>query len=205
MSDPLIRVSSRAISMPDTNVDTDIIFPARFLLKIDREGMAECLFRDRRVDPKGCGIPGHPFNRPELRDARVLVAGAGFGCGSSREQAVWALVDWGIRVVIAPDFGDIFAGNAAKNGLLCIKLAPEICASLDASANAGRIFEVDIPARSLSVDGEKIASLELGETAARAFIEGWDEIDVILNQEMDEIRRFESAHRTRQPWLFATG
>ena len=127
MSAPLIRVESQAISLPETNIDTDIIFPARFLLKIDRDGMDECLFRDRRYAPDGTMQAEHPFNDPALRDAKVLIAGSGFGCGSSREQAVWALVDWGIRVVIAPDFGDIFAGNAVNNGLLPVA-TPEAAA-----------------------------------------------------------------------------
>ncbi|MBN8188194.1 3-isopropylmalate dehydratase small subunit [Salipiger thiooxidans] len=202
MSAPLIRLETRAISLPETNTDTDIIFPARFLLKIDRDGMDECLFRDRRVGPAGEAL-GHPFDDPALRDAQVLVAGPGFGCGSSREQAVWALVDWCIRVVIAPDFGDIFAGNAAKNGLLCVRLPADTCRTLAARAEAGARFGVDLPARVLTVDGARVAGLDLSDAAVQAFGEGWDEIDVILNREIDEIRRFEDDHRARQPWLFA--
>lgn len=202
MSAPLIRLSSPAIFLPDPNVDTDIIFPARFLLKIDREGMDECLFHDRRVTPEGVTRAEHPFNRPELRGAQVLIAGPGFGGGSSREQAVWALVDWGIRLVIAPDFGDIFAGNAAKNGLLVLRLPQETCEALGAQAEAGALFELDVPGRRFSVAGEEVCRIDLDDAAARAFMEGWDEIDVILNQEMDHVRDFEQEHRARQPWLF---
>ncbi|MFT6775460.1 MAG: 3-isopropylmalate/(R)-2-methylmalate dehydratase small subunit [Paracoccaceae bacterium] len=205
MSAPLIRLSSRAISLPDPSVDTDIIFPARYLKLIDRDGMDDCLFRDRRIAPDGAIDPDHPFNRAELRGAHMLVAGPAFGCGSSREQAVWALVDWGIRVVIAPDFGDIFAGNAAKNGLLTIRLAPALCDALHHAAKAGAMFEVDLPERRLSVDGERIAPLELSDTAREALMQGWDEIDLILNREMDHVRGFETAHRAAQPWLFTDG
>lgn len=203
MSAPLTRLQSRAIHLPETNIDTDVIFPARFLLKIDREGMDDCLFRDRRTAMDGTAL-GHPFDDPALQDVQVLIAGAGFGCGSSREQAVWALVDWGVRLVIAPDFGDIFAGNAIKNGLLCLQLPKAHCADLGARAEAGAVFALDLSARSLRIGTEQVATLDLGDAAVQAFAEGWDEIDVILNREMPEIRRFEDHHRTRQPWLFET-
>lgn len=205
MSAPLIRLSSPAIFLPDPNVDTDIIFPARFLLKIDREGMEECLFHDRRIDANGVERPEHPFNRSELRHAQVLIAGPGFGGGSSREHAVWALVDWGIRLVIAPDFGDIFAGNAAKNGLLVLRLPQETCEALGVKAEAGALFELDLPERRLSVAGEEVCRIDLDDAVARALMEGWDEIDVILNDDMGRIRAFERGHRDRQPWLFLNG
>ncbi|MBS9721195.1 3-isopropylmalate dehydratase small subunit [Tianweitania sp. BSSL-BM11] len=202
MSEPLIHVTSQAISLPDPNVDTDIIFPARFLLKIDRDGMAECLFHDRRFDAAGVEQPAFPFNRDDRQAAKFLVAGPGFGCGSSREQAVWALTDWGIRVVIAPDFGDIFSGNAAKNGLLLIRMEASRVAELAVKAERGAMFSVDIPGRSFTVDHEEICRLDLGEETAEAFIEGWEEIDVILNREREHVAAFEAEHRARQPWLF---
>jgi 3-isopropylmalate/(R)-2-methylmalate dehydratase small subunit len=203
MSEPLVHVASQAISLPDPNVDTDIIFPARFLLKIDRDGMADCLFHDRRLDADGVEQKDFPFNRADRQAAKFLVAGPGFGCGSSREQAVWALTDWGIRVVIAPDFGDIFSGNAAKNGLLLIRLDMGRVAELAARAERGAIFSVDIPRRSFTVDNEEICRLDLNDEMAEAFIEGWEEIDVILNREREHVAAFEAVHRSRQPWLFA--
>ncbi|MCD2182835.1 3-isopropylmalate dehydratase small subunit [Rhizobium sp. GN54] len=203
MSEPLVRIASQAISLPDPNVDTDIIFPARFLLKIDRDGMADCLFHDRRFDADGVLQEAFPFNRPDRQTAQFLVAGPGFGCGSSREQAVWALTDWGIRVVIAPDFGDIFSGNAAKNGLLLIRMDAGRTAALAAKAERGAIFSVDVPARRFTVDNEEVCRLDLSDAMAEAFIEGWEEIDVILNREREHIASFEAGHRSRQPWLFA--
>ncbi|MCJ8141029.1 3-isopropylmalate dehydratase small subunit [Falsirhodobacter halotolerans] len=203
MSTPLITLTSRAICLMDPNIDTDIIFPARFLLKIDRDGMDDCLFRDRRFDATGRMVPDHPFNDPDLREAQVLIAGPGFGCGSSREQAVWALVDWGIRVVIAPDFGDIFAGNARKNGLLLVTLPEAACEDLARQAQAGGVFALDLPERSLSLSGKEVARLDLSASALQAFLEGWDEIDVILNREMPAVRAFEASHRAAQPWLYA--
>ncbi|GGG87594.1 3-isopropylmalate dehydratase small subunit [Salipiger pallidus] len=200
MSAPLTRLDSRAIHLPETNIDTDVIFPARFLLKIDREGMDDCLFRDWRIGMDGASL-GHAFDDPALREVQVLIAGAGFGCGSSREQAVWALVDWGIRLVIVPDFGDIFAGNALRNGLLCLPLPAAQSADLGARAEAGAVFTLDLPARRLSIGAEQIATLDLGEAEVQAFAEGWDEIDVILNRDLAEIRLFEARHRSSQPWL----
>lgn len=202
MSTPLVRLQSPAIVLADTNIDTDIIFPARYLLKIDRDGMDDCLFHDRRFAADGTLQTDFPFNRPELRDAQFLVAGSGFGCGSSREQAVWALVDWGIRVVIAPDFGDIFSGNAAKNGLLLIRLPEAQTAELAEKARTGARFEVDLPGRRFLVDGVEACRIDLPNAVAEAFINGWEEIDTILNRAKDEIAAFEGRHRQQQPWLF---
>lgn len=202
MIEPLIRIRSHAAALRDANIDTDIIFPARFLLRIDREGMEDCLFRDRRFDSEGRENPEFPLNREPFRAAQVLVVGPGFGCGSSREQAVWALVDYGIRAVIGTDFGDIFAGNAAKNGLLLVRLGTEQRDALSARAEEGAIFEIDVPDRRLAVAGEDICRLDIGDDQAQALTNGWDEMDMILNREMDHVARFEDQHRRRQPWLF---
>ncbi|MGR3483591.1 3-isopropylmalate dehydratase small subunit [Salipiger marinus] len=203
MSAPLIHLDSRAVHLPDTNIDTDIIFPARFLLRTDREGLGDCAFADRRFLPDGAENPEFPLNRDGWRGAQVIVGGAGFGCGSSREHAVWALVDIGIRLVIAPDFGEIFAGNAVKNGLLVLRLPPETCAGLGQQAEAGETFTLDMRAQTLHVGGRLVCGLDLAREAQEAFLNGWDELDVILNRDMDSIRDFEAGHRARQPWLFA--
>lgn len=200
---PLIHIRSRAAHFPETNIDTDIIFPARYLLRTEREGLGECAFRDRRFTEDGTEIADFPMNRDGWRDAQVIVGGPGFGCGSSREHAVWALVDYGIRVVIAPDFGDIFAGNALKNGLLVRKLPKDVCDMLGEKAEAGAIFEVDIAAQTLTVDGKKICDLGLTHDVQQAFLNGWDETDTILNRDGDFIDAFEARHRQAQPWLFA--
>lgn len=203
MITPLVRVESRAAVMPETNIDTDIIFPARFLLLIDRAGMDRCLFHDRRYRADGSEDPEFPLNKDGFRDAKVLVVGPGFGCGSSREHAVWALVDNGIRVVVGTDFGDIFAGNALKNGLLLIRLAPEIHAEVVEKAKAGAEFIVDIPERRVAIGGVDLCRIDLSDEVLDAMIKGWDEMDVILNTELEHINGFEKRHRDAQPWLFS--
>lgn len=203
MNEPLVHIHSRAVSLPDANIDTDIIFPARYLLKIDRENMDECLFRDRRFRPDGTIISEFPLNRDDMRDAKVIVAGPGFGCGSSREQAVWALVDYGIRVIIGTDFGDIFSGNAPKNGMLLIRTDSSTLARLAGHAESGKYFDIDLHRRSVEVDGQEMLRFPLTDMALQAFTNGWDEMDVILNTEIAAISEFENGHRDRQPWLFA--
>ncbi|MEE2860044.1 MAG: 3-isopropylmalate dehydratase small subunit [Paracoccus sp. (in: a-proteobacteria)] len=205
MSAPLTRLDSRAVHLPDDNIDTDIIFPARFLLETERAGLGRFAFHDRRFDASGAERADFPLNQPGFRDAQVIVAGAGFGCGSSREHAVWALVDAGIRLVIAPSFGDIFAGNAAKNGLLALTLPPPTCAALAEDAAAGAPFALDIPALTLTVAGRHICDLPLSKAQQEALLNGWDEIDVVLNRDLPDIRAFEAEHARRQPWLFANG
>lgn len=202
MIEPLVRVLSRAVSLPDANVDTDIIFPARHLLKIDRAGMGECVFQDRRFQRDGTPIADFPLDRDGFQDARIIVAGPGFGCGSSREQAVWALVDYGIRVIIGSDFGDIFAGNAPKNGMLLIRTDAETVASLATNADAGKLFDVDLRQRCVAVDGTAVLDFDLSDDALMAYEHGWDELDVILQNEGEFITEFETAHAYRQPWLF---
>jgi len=193
---------SRAAYLPDENIDTDVIFPARYLLLMDREGLGQYLFRDRRFEADGTPRPGFVLDRPGFEGARVLVAGSGFGCGSSREQAVWALADHGIGCVIAPSFGEIFASNSLKNGLLPVVLPEAQVAALGARAEAGEIFEVDLGDRAIRVGGEQIATTDIPEAQRQALMNGWDETDILLREEGEAIAAFEAAHRAAQPWLF---
>jgi 3-isopropylmalate dehydratase small subunit len=202
MIEPLIHVQSRAVSIPDANVDTDIIFPARHLLKIDRVDMDKCVFQDRRFSVDGTVIADFPLNRAGFQDARIIIAGPGFGCGSSREQAVWALVDYGIRIIIGSDFGDIFAGNAPKNGMLLIRTDIDTIATLAACADRGMLFDINLQQRSVSVDGTPVLQFELSELALQAYTNGWEELDLILQTEGEHITAFETGHAYLQPWLF---
>jgi 3-isopropylmalate/(R)-2-methylmalate dehydratase small subunit len=202
MIEPLVKVLSRAVSIPDANVDTDIIFPARHLLKLDRSAMAACVFEDRRFANDGSLVADFPLNREGFQNARILIVGPGFGCGSSREQAVWALVDYGIRIIIGSDFGDIFAGNAPKNGMLLIRTDCETVTRLAAKADDGKLFDVDLRQRRVTVDGKNVLDFDLSDMALNAFENGWDEMDVILRTEAKFITEFETAHAYRQPWLF---
>jgi 3-isopropylmalate/(R)-2-methylmalate dehydratase small subunit len=205
MNEPLTTFISKAAHFPQTNIDTDIIFPARYLLRTKREGLGECAFRDRRFDDQGNERLDYPMHREGFRDAKVIVAGSGFGCGSSREHAVWALVDYGIRLIISPSFGEIFWGNAPKSRLLLLKLPENTCAELAAAAEKGEEFVLDVAADTLHVGGKLICGLSLSEDQRQALLHGWDEMDMILNRDREAIAVFEVAYRAANPWLFVDG
>src|SRR5262249_37396370 len=134
--DPIRQVKSTTVVMPTENIDTDQIIPARFLVTTSREGLGKSLFADWRYDRAGQPIPDFVLNRPEAAGPRILVAGRTFGCGSSREHAVWALADHGIRAVVSTSLADIFRRNALKNGLLAVVVEPEAHAKLLAAPGA---------------------------------------------------------------------
>jgi 3-isopropylmalate/(R)-2-methylmalate dehydratase small subunit len=198
---PLTRIRSRAIYLPEPNIDTDALFPARYLLLMERKGLGEYLFRDRRFRADGSPIPGFALDAPDVRGAQIIIGGPGFGCGSSREQAVWALYEYGIRCVLAPDFGDIFANNCAKNGLLASRLPMSVIETLGAQAQAGATFDIDIEARQIRA-GEFATSLNVSDNIRAALLNGWDDTDIILAEDGARIAAFERAHKQRQPWLF---
>src|SRR6185437_10618805 len=143
--DKFATVTGVAAPLPTINVDTDMIIPARFLKTIQRKGLGKNLFDAQRYKPDGSENPDFVLNKPAYRQSQILVAGPNFGCGSSREHAPWALKDFGIRVVIAPSFADIFYGNSFKNGILLITLPQEICDQLmdDAKKGANARLTVD--------------------------------------------------------------
>jgi 3-isopropylmalate/(R)-2-methylmalate dehydratase small subunit len=202
MMKPFTTIESVAAYLPATNIDTDIIFPARYLLLLDRDGLGQYLFRDRRFEGDGKPVPDFVLNRQPFTDAKVLIAGSGFGCGSSREQAVWALTGHGIHCVIAPSFGEIFASNSLKNGLLPLTLSEELTTELGVRAEAGAIFTVDLQNRVLKVDGETVTPIDIPEGQRQALLNGWDETDILLKEEGESIAAFEQKHRASQPWLF---
>ena len=198
---PFVQCRSRAAYLPDMNIDTDAIFPARYLLLLDREGMGDYLFHDRKYRPDGSPNGAFVLNDPDFADAEILIAGDGFGCGSSREQAVWALDGHGIRCVIAPGFGDIFRGNCLKNGILTIRLPAGIVETLGDRATQRAVLTVDLPTRTVSVDGSDYQfDIELDD--AEALLNGWDETQRILETDGDRIAAFERQHEQTQPWLF---
>ena len=193
-------LTSVAAPFPESDIDTDVIFPARFLLLLDKAGLGRFLFHERRF---GGGQPRPEFvlNRSPYDAARILVAGRNFGSGSSREQAVWALADFGIRCIMAPSFGEIFSANCYKNGLLPIALTPEHHAQILLAAEAGQDVTVDLEAQTLRrVGGEPIA-FEVDPHRKRSLLLGLDEIGGILAEDADDIDRFEARHWARYPWL----
>lgn len=168
-------------------------------MRTERAGLGECAFRDRRFDDDAQEIPSFPMHADGLRDAKIISAGEGLGCGSSREHAVWALVDFGIRLILAPCFGDIFYGNAPKSGLLLLRLDASLCLALAEKAAQGAVFTLDVAAHPLDVDGELVFNLGLSDDMRQAFLNGWEETDIILNRDKDDIAAFE--RRQRRPAL----
>ena len=186
---PFRTLESPIVTLPRANIDTDQIIPARFLTTTTREGLGRHAFHDWRYDEQGAPRPDFVLNRPEHRDARILVAGRNFGCGSSREHAPWALLDAGIRVVISSEIADIFRNNALKNGLLPIVLPEAVVDTL--LAQPGLRLQIDVAKRRVYwPDGEHV-SFPLDAFAQTCLLEGVDELGYLLAQQ-DAIATFET-------------
>src|SRR6202048_2029735 len=183
------------------NVDTDQIVPARFLRKPRSGGFGNYLFHDVRLD-KDRRERDFVLNEPPYRDAKILVAERNFGCGSSREAAVYALWDYGIRAVVAPSFGDIFFGNSLVNGLLLIVLPPADVAALVAALDAkpGAHMQVDLAGQKVTGADGKTYRFDIDAYRKRCLIEGLDELAFTLSQR-DAIKAFEQKHAAAMPWL----
>lgn len=196
-------LSSVAAPLPETHLDTDVIFPARFLLLPDKKGLGEQLFNERRVNRDGEG-PRFVLDTPPWNEARILVAGKAFGTGSSREQAVWALADFGIRCVIAPSFGEIFFANCFKNGVLPIVLDEVTHAGVMAEADAGHTLVIDLEAQEIRLQDGSAVSFDVDPHRKRTLLLGLDEIGIILADDIDDIQAFEARQRESSPWLYVT-
>ena len=191
------------VTLDRGNVDTDAIIPARYLKTLKRTGLGVGLFLAWRYDAKGVELPDFPLNRPAYRGGAVLVAGENFGCGSSREHAVWALMDFGFRAVIAPSFSDIFQSNCLKNGLLPVTLpAAEVRSLIDAllAAPGGKV-EVDLPAQTVRGPNGDVHRFAIDPFAKKCLLEGLDEIGLTLASAA-EIDRYERERKKKTPWLF---
>ncbi|HYZ63586.1 MAG TPA: 3-isopropylmalate dehydratase small subunit [Acetobacteraceae bacterium] len=201
------RLDAPAAALAMPNVDTDQIIPARFLWRPRSDGYGELLFNDIRTNEDGTPKPDFVLNRPEARGTQVLVAERNFGCGSSREHAVWALLDAGIRVVIAPSFGDIFFNNSLKNGLLPIVLPEARCNALIAALRRapGAHLAVDLEAQTVSGpvgvnDGGGTDHFEIDPFRKQLLLSGMDDITFTLSQE-ERIGAFEERYRAAMPWV----
>lgn len=194
------------------NVDTDAIIPKQYLKSIKRTGFGAFLFDDwRYLDPGDLETdierrrqnPDFVLNQPRYRDAQILLARRNFGCGSSREHAVWALMDFGFRAVIAPSFADIFYNNSLKNGLLPIVLTEaEVDGLFEAvKAEPGYRLHIDLPRQEVRRGDGGVHRFEIDATQKRRLLEGLDEIGITL-QRADAIRRYEARRRLSAPWLF---
>lgn len=198
---PFLTLSGPAAFLSEDNVDTDIIFPARFLLITSRDGLGQYAFHDWRFDASGAEKPGFVLNQPRLRDAPILVTGANFGSGSSREHAVWSLAGIGIRCVIAIGFSEIFHGNCFRNGVLPITLPADQVAALGEAASAGIAFHIDLPAQTIVAGGLSLG-FDIEPQRKEALLNGWDETAMQLAAHGDAITAFETAQRGQQPWLY---
>jgi 3-isopropylmalate/(R)-2-methylmalate dehydratase small subunit len=195
-------VSGIAAPLPLHNLDTDQIMPKQFLLGIDKSGLARGVLHDLRMDASGSPRPEFVLNRPEYQGAKILVGGANFGCGSSREHAVWGLMQAGFEAVIAPSYGEIFYFNALNNRLLLVMLAPEIVERLMTlvSDPAQSHLTIDVARQCVrTLDGTEYA-FELPERQKRMFIEGLDTIGMTLS-DGDEIKAFEARHHAAHEWM----
>jgi len=184
------------------NVDTDMIIPKQYLKTIHRTGLGKALFDEMRFNTDGSEKPDFVLNRPAYRKASILVAGDNFGCGSSREHAPWALLDFGIRCVIAPSFADIFYGNCFKNGILPIKLPQEDVNKLmdDAERGANAVISVDLENQEIRGPDGGMIKFEIDPFRKQVLLNGWDDIALTLRAE-DKITTFEKTRHTQAPWL----
>ncbi|MEM7744686.1 MAG: 3-isopropylmalate dehydratase small subunit [Pseudomonadota bacterium] len=188
------------------NVDTDMIIPKQFLKTIKRSGLGVHAFTEMRYNDDGSENPDFVLNQPAYRDAKILVAGDNFGCGSSREHAPWAILDQGIRCVISTSFADIFYNNCFKNGILAVKVSPEDLEKLmdDAGRGANAVLAVDLEAQTITGPDGGTVTFEIDAGRKHALLNGLDEIGESL-QQSDAISTHEAKRNAAQPWLAKAG
>ena len=191
-----------AAPLPLINVDTDMIIPKQFLKTIKRSGLGVNLFDEMRYREDGSENPDFVLNRPAYRAAEILIAGDNFGCGSSREHAPWAIKDFGIRVIVAPSYADIFHNNCFKNGILPIALPQEQVDALmsDAEKGANARMTVDLEAQTITSSDGAVYGFEIDPFRKRCLLEGLDEIGLTL-EKAAAIDGFEAATARSRPWI----
>ena len=196
--EPFTTLTSSCAVLPAENVDTDQIIPARFLKTISRQGLGEHLFADWRVDERGERRADFPLNSPAARDASILVAGHNFGCGSSREHAPWALLDFGFRAIISTGFADIFRNNALKTGLLPVTLAQSAHASLLAqlAQSPGAPVTINLESQTATLPDGSSHNFPVDPFARHCLLNGVDELGFLLGEE-SAIAAYESSHPAR--------
>ena len=197
------RLTGVAAPMDAINVDTDQIIPKLHLRTIKRTGLGKVLFDELRFNPDGTEKPGFILNQEPYRKAEILVAGDNFGCGSSREHAPWALLDFGIRCIVSTSFADIFYNNCFKNGILPIAVSADELGALmaDASDRENPVLTVDLVAREITRPNGATVSFEIDEFRRECLLDGLDDIGLTM-QKVEMIDAFEKAQREQQPWLY---
>ncbi|ABA80044.1 3-isopropylmalate dehydratase small subunit [Rhodobacter sphaeroides] len=196
------KVTGVAAPMPLVNIDTDMIIPKQFLKTIQRSGLGKNLFDEMRYNPDGSEIPEFVLNQPAYRDAQIIVAGDNFGCGSSREHAPWALLDFGIRCVISTSFADIFYNNCFKNGILPIVMPPEVVEVLmeDARRGANARMTVDLEAQTVTTSDGQSFPFQVDSFRRHCLMNGLDDIGLTL-EKAASIDGFERDLATLRPWV----
>ena len=191
-----------AAHLPMINVDTDMIIPKQYLKTIKRTGLGSGLFAELRYDEAGNALSDFVLHRPPYTEAKILITGENFGCGSSREHAPWALLDFGIRCLIAPSFADIFYNNCFKNGILPITLPQAEIDKLigDASRGANAVLTVDLEAQEIRGPDGGAIRFEIDPFRKRCLMEGLDDIGLTL-EKADAIEAFERASQAQRPWV----
>lgn len=195
---PVSTITGSAIPWGQSNVDTDVIIPARWLKTISREGLGKGAFESVRAEPANI------FDAPANAAAPILIAGDNFGCGSSREHAAWAILDLGIRAVIAPSFSDIFSGNAFKNGLLSVVLPQEVIDRLMLVAGEGQPVTVDLENQVVTTPYQDRFAFEIDPFRKMCLLQGLDEVGLTLAED-SAIAGYEAARVKAEPWLVPSG
>jgi 3-isopropylmalate dehydratase small subunit len=197
---PFTHLDGRAAPLPIANLDTDQIIPKQFLKTVDREGLGQGLFYDLRFDEQGAAKPDFVLNRPAYAGANLLIAGDNFGCGSSREHAPWALLDFGVRCVIAPSFADIFYNNCFQNGLLPIALPEDQVRALMEEAKGGNhLYTVDLETQTVVSPSGARFHFEIDPGRKEKLLKGLDAVGETLQHTAD-IDAFEARRKLTQPW-----
>jgi 3-isopropylmalate/(R)-2-methylmalate dehydratase small subunit len=188
------------------NIDTDVIIPSREMKRVSKEGLSDGMFANWRYTEPGGRVenPSFVLNREPYRQARILLSGDNFGCGSSREHAVWALAEWGIRAIITPGFGNIFYGNCVRNGILPVVLSNDTVKDLARQVEAdpaNNMIRVDLTIRTVTAPDGTTNSFDIAPADQEMLLEGLDGIAVTMRRD-DEILAFQGIDRLKRPWIY---
>jgi 3-isopropylmalate/(R)-2-methylmalate dehydratase small subunit len=202
--EPFRRLAALACPIALANIDTDQILPARFIRTPRSQSHAPFLFHDMRVEAEGRPRPDFPLNRPQWQEAKIIVARRNFGAGSSRESAVYALADYGVRCVVAPSFGDIFASNSVNNGLLPARVSEAEAEELIAALEHGVAeVTVDLEAQTIRA-GNHVVAFSIDPVWRMKLLNGWDDLDLTMSYRA-EIEAFAKRDAERRPWVLPGG
>ncbi|WOE75360.1 3-isopropylmalate dehydratase small subunit [Alterisphingorhabdus coralli] len=200
MPEPFTRLTSLPMPLIRDNVDTDQIIPSREMKSTGKTGLADGLFAGWRYTQIGGreADPAFVMNQPEYAQSQIILGGSNFGCGSSREHAVWALAEYGFRAILAPSFAPIFAGNCVRNGILPVVLDAETIAIL---AKADAPLTIDLTENSVRSEDDGLWHFEIDDEARAMLLEGLDAIDLSMKR-LDDIQAWQQADRTQRPWIY---